>query len=306
MSLMQPLFHYRVCGLSVASDFALPGMVTATESVSQPDVCVRRGTTPAKLDTARRIGPTWQLNDTAFLFQVPQVARFLVTDGSEVVVDVDELSTTVDAAPFLLGTAFGVLLHQRGQLVLHAATVSYRGRGVALCGITGAGKSTLAAALCRAGCDFVGDDVAAIRFDVGGVPTILPDGRQHRLWMDAAEQLALTDRIGPPVRPSMNKFHVDPPRVPTQDPMPLSAIFILRTAATSRLLELEPVDAAALLRDEVYRSKPASHLGRDADLFRQIAVLIGQVQVFLFERSMDFTQLDDTVAAVLAKFGTKA
>ncbi|WP_453956863.1 hypothetical protein [Amorphus suaedae] len=124
--------------------------------------------------------------------------------------------------------------------------------------------------------------------------------------MDAAERLALTDRLGPPVRPGMKKFHVDPTRLATPGPAPLGAIFILRTAAASRLVEVGPADAAALLRDEVYRSRPASHLGRDADLFRQIAGLIGQVRVFLFERAMDFSLLHDTVAAVLAKLDEDA
>lgn len=293
------MFQYRICGLAVESDFALPGMMSASGPLSRVDVRVRLGTTPPTLATARSVGPTWQVDDTSFLFHVPHVAHFLVTNGCDVVVDVEEVSTTVDAAPFLLGTAFGVLLHQRGQLVLHAATVSDRARGIALCGMTGAGKSTLATALCRAGCDFVGDDVAAIHFNDRGDPSVLPDGRQHRLWMDAAEHLALTTHLGPPVRPGMNKFHIDPPRMTPQGSMPLSAVFILRTAPTSRLVGLGPADAAALLRNEVYRSKVARHLERDTDLFRQIATLIGRVRVFLLERPMDFSRLDETVSALL-------
>jgi hypothetical protein len=274
-------------------------MIIAAEGTSRADVRVRCGTAPAELGMPSRVGPTWQLNDTAFLFEVPQVARFLVEQGSEIIVDLHETSTPADAAPFLLGTGFGVLLHQRGQLVLHAATVACRGRGLALCGVSGAGKSTLAAALCRAGCDFIGDDVAAIHFDQGGLPTILPDGRQHRLWMDAVEQLTLTDSLGAAVRPSIQKYHVDPPRMATQATTPLAAIFILKTANAPGLIKLAPADAAALLRKEVYRSGPASHLGRDADLFRQIAALLGRVQVFLFDRAMDFATLDDTVDTVL-------
>lgn len=284
-------------------------MVIAAEGLSKADVRVRSGATPAALGASRRVGATWQLDDTAFLFQVPQVARFLVTDGDEVVVELHGASTAADAAPFLLGTVFGVLLHQRGQLVLHASTVSHQGRGIALCGVTGAGKSTLAAALCRAGCDFVGDDVAAIRFDEDGVPTILPDGRQHRLWADAAEQLALTDCLGPPVRPSIKKFHVDPPRMTAQGSTPLSAIFILSEATGPRQLDVSPLgpaDAAPLVRGEVYRSALASHLGRNAALFQQIAALFGRVRVFRLDRSMDFAMLDDTVAAVLAQCGESA
>lgn len=303
------MFYYRVCGLAVASDFSLPGMAIEGEGLSQTDVRVRRGVTPTALGAGTRAGSTWQFDDTVFLFNVPQVARFLVTNGNEVVIDLHASSTTTDAAPFLLGTAFGVLLHQRKQLVLHAAAVSHRGRGLALCGVTGAGKSTLAAALCQAGCDFVGDDVAAIRFDDGGVPTILPDGRQHRLWVDAVEQLSLTSCLGPPVRPSLKKFHVDPPRMAAQGPTPLTAIVILRKAESPHrfdLTPLNPADAAALVRNEVFRSRLARHLGRDADLFRQIATVLGRVRVFLLDRAMDFATLDDTVAAVLAQIDKEA
>lgn len=283
-------------------------MPTADEVLSQADVRVRFGTAPTSLGAAIRVGPNWQLDAAAFLFHVPQIARFLVTNGNEVVVDLHASSTTTDAIPFVLGVSFGVLLHQRGQLALHAATVSYRGQGLALCGVTGAGKSTLAAAFCRAGCDFVGDDVAAIRFDDAGVPTIPPDGRQHRLWMDAVEQLALTDCLGPPIRPCLEKFHVDPTRMAAQGSTPLTAIIILRKADSPGRFNLTPLnhaDAAALVRGEVYRSRLASHLGRDADLFRQIAALLGRVRVFRLERSMDFAMLDDTVAAVLAQFGER-
>lgn len=275
-------------------------MVAAANSAGEADVRVCRGATPENLASARLAGATWQLDDTSFLFSVPRVARFLVTAGREVVVDLHLPATTTDAAPFLLGTAFGVLLHQRGQLVLHASTVTFRGKGVAVCGVTGAGKSTLAAALCSAGCGFVGDDVAAIQFDTSGVPTISPDGRQHRLWMDAVEQLSLIDRLGPPVRSFIKKYHVDPPNLPAHEFTPLGAIFILRTADTLQLIELAPADAAALLRDEVYRSRSARQLGRDSDLFRQIAVLLGRVKVYLLERPKDFAALDRTVSAVLA------
>jgi hypothetical protein len=299
------VYYYRICGLAVASDFALPGMVVA-DGIALADVRVRCGEAPSVLQAAHHAGPTWQLDHHAFLFQVPLVARFLVTGGSEIVVDVCACSTTADAAPFLLGAAFGVLLHQRQQLVLHAATVSYRGQGLALCGVSGAGKSTLAAALCRAGCDFVGDDVAAIQFGADGAPTILPDGRQHRLWSDAIEQLALTDRLGPPVRPEFKKFHIDPLATAVQRPMPLVAIFILREAASPGQFDmalLQPADAASLVRGEVYRSLLAQRLGRSVSLFGQIASLLPWVRVFRLERPLDFAMLDRTVAAVLAQCG---
>jgi hypothetical protein len=46
--------------------------------------------------------------------------------------------------------------------VLHAAAVSYSGRGVVILGASGAGKSTMACALSASGWDFLGDDVTPV------------------------------------------------------------------------------------------------------------------------------------------------
>ncbi|MGH7881159.1 MAG: hypothetical protein ACREQD_16915, partial [Candidatus Binataceae bacterium] len=70
--------------------------------------------------------------------------------GRDVAVETEPGSTDRDAAGFVLGAAFGILLYQRGALAVHGAAVTKDGRAVAICGASGAGKSTLAAALCRA------------------------------------------------------------------------------------------------------------------------------------------------------------
>ena len=81
-------------------------------------------------------------------FRWPGVGACEVRDGREIAVDpapgvdADLLST------YLLGPALGVLLHQRGGLVLHASAVTVGGGCVAFLADAGWGKSTLAATLC--------------------------------------------------------------------------------------------------------------------------------------------------------------
>ena len=84
--------------------------------------------------------------------------RFLMHAGREIIFEAEDAAQH-EAAIFLLGSAFGILLHQRGHFVLHASAIVVRGQAVLLCGPSGCGKSTLAAALVDRGYSFVNDDV---------------------------------------------------------------------------------------------------------------------------------------------------
>lgn len=297
------MFQYLICGQLVASEFALPGYQQVEQSRSEADVVIRRGAVPPTMAGASYVGPNWQVADSSFLFHVPGVVRCLVVAGREIIAALEAPGREADAAPFLLGTGLGAALHQRGSLVLHAAAVSLDGCGVALCGPTGAGKSTFAAALCRAGGGFISDDVSAIRFGPDGRPSVLSDGRWHRLWAEAVERLSLADRQGEAVRKGIRKYHVDPCGAGAQPSFPLKTVILLRQVRPPQVpafLPLKLVEAAPLLRREVYRSSLASHMGRDTQLFGQIAALLGHVRVFRLSQAIDFDRLDETVQMVLA------
>ena len=164
-----------------------------------------------------------------FLLRVPRLARFLITAGRDIVVEIEPGVTDHDAAGFVLGSAFGILLHQRGALVLHGAAVAKDGRAIAICGASGAGKSTLAAALCRDGCAFVTDDICVVGLDANRRPVVLPDGRQLKLWKQSIDRLDLAQLRGEAVRESFEKYFIDPSDARGQ-PSPLAAIYVLREA----------------------------------------------------------------------------
>lgn len=54
---------------------------------------------------------------------------------------------------------------RRDRFTVHAAAVVCRGRGVLLPAASASGKSTLAAALIRSGCDYLTDEAVAVDFD---------------------------------------------------------------------------------------------------------------------------------------------
>ena len=148
---------YRISGLSVSSEIELPGLI-ASVAERVPQVSIRRGPVPENLPDCRASGPTWQVADKQFLLRIPDIARFLLNDGREIVVAPESDEGAADIPIFILGTVFGILLHQREQIVLHASAVRVNGKAVLFCGSSGAGKSTLAAALSQRGYPLVNDD----------------------------------------------------------------------------------------------------------------------------------------------------
>ena len=196
-------------GSRVASEIELPGAIPA-QHAGTPDVMVRAAPVPASLDDAGKQGVTWQIAGDRFLFQVPGVARFLLSGGREILFEPASGVAAGDVSIFLIGTVFGILLHQRGEIVLHASAVQVNGKAVLFCGSSGAGKSTLAAALAQRGFPLVADDLCAITLAAGAAPMVQPDGRHLKLWAQAIEKLDLAEKRGALVRNRLEKFFVEP------------------------------------------------------------------------------------------------
>ncbi len=263
------------------------------------DVSIRRGRIPARLADATETGPDWQLTgDDRFLFSVPGLARFLVAAGREITVELEQDAKERDASAFVLGTAFGVLLHQRGSLVLHGSAVANNDRAIAICGESGAGKSTLAAALCRHGCRFVTDDLCVVALNERRQPIVLPDGRQLKLWKESIQKLGLAARQGAAVHESFEKYYVEPFDAAVE-PTRLSAIYVLREGNPPLQLGIETLalpDAMRMLEIETYRPGLRAKMGRMTESISHAAATVAHAKVFLLTRPRRFEHLNETVA----------
>ena len=300
---MTPSLGYRICGLDVVSDLELIGAIRTRSQSESPDVVIRHGSVPTDLHDATETGPDWQMaGSKSFIFNIPRLARFLVARGSEITVDIDQETTERDVSAFVLGTAFGVLLHQRGMLVLHGAAVAKDGRAIAICGESGAGKSTLASALCRGGFSFVTDDLCVVARHEAGHPVVLPDGRKLKLWKESIEKLDLAARQGEVVRQPFEKYYIEPFDTVSEPPV-LSAVFVLREAPSSFAIDVVPLalpDAMKALECEMYRPALREKMGLRPELIAHAAAAVAHAKVFLLGRRPGFEHLDETVALLQA------
>lgn len=290
---------YRVAGFSLRSDIALPGLIAGDPQDPDTDVTIRHAAVAAEFEGATASGPTWRMAGDRFWLRVPNIARFLLTGGRDIAFDMEDGRKADDAAPFLTGTVFGILLHQRRRIVLHASAVCVGGKAVLFCGPAGAGKSTLAAALMQRGHPSLTDDLCGVELDPA--PMAHPDGRRLKLWADAIAELDLGARQGALVRHGVQKYYVEPPAA-CHEPTPLGAVYLLREANAPHSPGITPVNianAAAQLQRDAFRPRLVRRMGLREDYFRAAAAIVGAAGVFALRRPFGFAALPRMVDSLV-------
>jgi hypothetical protein len=128
-----------------------------------------------------------------------------------------------------------------------AAAVVVEGRAVLIAGASGRGKSTLAAALMRAGGQVIADDMVSPMV-TGGRVVAAPVLPRLRLMADAAGHFGLTGLVAPD-----GKILVTPAADPLPDPVPVAALFLLgdRCDGPARLGRLAALAAVPAIRGQI-------------------------------------------------------
>jgi hypothetical protein len=278
-------FTYSLFGLDIRSDIALPG-VPAAAPVGD-EIRISQGTLPDGLPSVSGYVATEQ----GTVLTVPRVGRYLIRDGRTILVERDAGASDRNLRLFLLGSAFGALLHQRGLLPLHANAIDIGGRVIAFCGHSGAGKSTIAAWFHDRGYKVLADDVCVVAFDAGR-PLAFPGPPRLRLWREALEA---SGRIPEDYDPSFDdqaKYDVPTRHATRSDPLPLDRIYMLRRAPEempqTSFGRLRGVDAVDALVSNTYRGSYLRSIGQTHTHLMTCVRLAEAVPVFSAERVWGF------------------
>lgn len=297
---------YTAFGLRWQLPFACPEMGAASPTTGDVDVIVRYGAVPQALAGSQGAGPFHQVKAHEILFQFPGVARYLIREGREIVIQREEDAPEDDVRLFLLGTAASLLLHQRGMLPIHASGIRTPQGAVLFAGHSGVGKSTLLATFLKRGYAMLTDDLAAIDLDGDGRPRVYPGYPQLKLWADSAKQLQQPTKGLRRVRPEIEKFAVPVPNDLAQSPLPLRAIYLptVHNEETFRLEPLSDVRKFNVFLDHTWQKLALKRMGRHADHFRQAVAVANVSQVIRVYRPEEPFRVEELADLIAADFRT--
>ncbi len=237
-------YEFRFGPFLFHSQMDVPELAGVSGAGTLP-VTIRRGVVPRALEGGESWGSHWINAPDEALFTVKETARYHVSHGAFVVVDVTEGAPPGDVSGYLLGVVFGILCHQNGMLPLHASALSTGGAVTALLGNSGAGKSTLAAFLERRGHRVVADDICLLTVSSGEV---IPVAGWIKLWRESLEQLGKQVEARQQTFSDEDKYRVTLAQA-NAGRLRLRNVVLLNRAGETETVRLEPVAAAEAIAE---------------------------------------------------------
>jgi hypothetical protein len=280
---------YWAFGLRIRSSTELPELVDA-EGDDKPDVVIDYGDIPETVETGLTAA------GDALTLSIENVGRYRIERGTRIIIDAEPDVPERNVRLFLLGSAFGALLHQRGLLPLHANAIELDGRAVAFMGEQGAGKSTLASWFHDHGYGVLADDVCAIGFDSRRHPMVYPGLPRLRLWVDA---MSAAGRAPQEYQRSYVDAAYDKFDVPTDPPGQASAgrelagLYVLDRAEDFSIEPLKGVDAMEAVFAHTYRGAYLGAIGGQQNHWQSCTHLVMRTPVFRLCRPWSLDRLTE-------------
>ena len=295
---MSSIHHYWHSGLHIASELALPEWDAFACGPANADVRIVLSDLPCPdcpSDGSVAGGDVMR-------FAVDGIGGWQVERGRVITLHPGLTAGPAELRLFTLGSAWGAIGYQRGFAMWHGSAVERAGRTVLFCGDQGAGKSTMAAMLCKDGARLIADDLSRIESSKSpgglGGPVIHPSSSRIKLWREAVEHIGWQDRILQRDYLREDKFHCAAPNLFGEESVfQLTDIVVLSEGELTRLSRLTGHEALSeVMRATLYRSEMVDALGAWATQGAHIARVLARSRAWKLTRPKNYT---DTLPRLL-------
>jgi len=289
---------YQCYGLRIRADRALPELLGSGNAEHPCDIQVVEGEIDLAMPTADQIAYR-PVSSGNIVVQWPAVGALRVENGCAITYQMTPGADPLVFRMFLYCQGLGVLLQQRHLLVLHASCVLLGEHAVAFAGVSGEGKSTLAAMCCERGGRILADDVLAISFEPAPEPMAWPGFGRLKLRPEISRRLTFPADEGRPIG-EYGKFLHSAGTLAFDAPARLDRIYLLGRGAAVEIQRLGLREAFPQLVHHSYGRALIPYLQLEALHFWQCSTLIGAGIVRRLSRPRDLDFLSATLDAVCA------
>lgn len=289
-------YRYLYCGLTVSSEIRLPELTTIDSATAQhePDIALTTGDVPETLPHADIRMPTYEIrHQRSFLLRVPGIARYLVTWPGGVRIEAHINENDARVRTFILGTVFGLILHQRGLMVMHASAVRFGRHTLLFCGPSGAGKSTMAASLADMGGQIISDDTSVIDVSKENGAIILPSMSSVKLWPDVLDMFDMEPKDKEFL--SLDKYHIEFDGCIS--PAPVTHLFQLEKANPGQAGAVtfkEGRQAFHIVSKNIYRRRIIAKMQLSSRKHADAATFAANIGVGTIKRAMNLEAIHET------------
>jgi len=292
---------YLLGGITLVSEIALPELPRIQHERATPHpVNIRLGDMQEHWPDAVEVDPDCFATPSQYFLRIRGIARYLVSNGREIVVSPYADALPLDVRAYLLGTIFVVLCQQRGLLPLHASAVSSRHGVVAFLGRSGQGKSSLAAHLAQRGFAVVADDVCLVDPAPPGETMVIPTAPWLKLWRNSLENLGRPADGLERVFSEDDKYRLPLPSGLT--PEPIRTLMFLEDGEKSspaiNFEEVSAVEAVPLLMNLTHSAYLLQATGQRQESFLRCGKVSSQARAYRLKRPWGLAHLESTVNAL--------
>ncbi len=254
MSEKHLLYGYRAYGLNICSSFNIH-YFQPQPLVNIYDVVIYEGPVPGKLDLVKNHSVMYECNESEFLFNAPDIVNILIREGKEIIVEKKIGISYQEIISYISGICFGVIAHQRSMVPMHASSVIYKNKCCLIAGMSGAGKTTLAATLIQKGAALVADDISIITTKANQ-SLVYPAYPFMRMWEDSMIQLDISTKKLQLVSSPLKKYYLPVVNI-CRTPYLISAVFFIQpeNLPDPAIHQVKGIDKFLLLKRFTYLHK---------------------------------------------------
>jgi hypothetical protein len=236
------------------------------------------------------------IGDDTIYVEVPSIARYLVTNRSDIVIEPHLGANETLIGFFLVYLVLVFVIKEKNQMLFHgsAFTLPDSSKACIFLGNKGAGKSTLAAAFTKFGCKVLCDDL----IPVTPGPVVQPGIPMIKLFKDSYKAIIENENLEDDYLDGQGKFHIKVDH--TMQPAALNTICIIKKADIDKV-EIKKLTGGQKIRSILPHIIKISQIDTDISIFKQLLEYSNSISVFSVIRPEGFTDPHLVAIEILKK-----